>query len=149
MNLYYMTNSANQNSSFNQEGEHMASIKIPTVILFNKHTALYILLHTKFGITVKGHSAQFCIFLVTLKTNLRYFIQHWWMFTFWVQHWLRHSTSVADDFTIWRIDQNLSKNSSGTVTLCYHVNLVIDIPNITENDINSHFFSCHHWVFQK
>ena len=73
MHLYYMTNSANQNSSFIQEVVHMASIKMPTVILFIKHTALYILLHTEFGITVKGHSAQFCIFLVTSKTNLRYF----------------------------------------------------------------------------
>ena len=36
--------------------------------------------------------------------------------------------------------QNLSKNTSGTVTLCYQVNLAIDIPNITENYTNSHFF---------
>ena len=37
-----------------------------------------------------------------------------------------------------KITQNLSKNTSGAVTLCYQVNLAIDIPIITENYINSH-----------
>ena len=35
--------------------------------------------------------------------------------------------------------QNLSKNTSGTVTSYYQVNLAIDSPNITEDYINSHF----------
>ena len=60
MHLYHMTQSANQNSSCNHEAEHMASIKIPTVILFCKHTALCTCkLHTKFRIVVKGNSALF------------------------------------------------------------------------------------------
>ena len=65
------------------------------------------------------------------------------MFTFWGQHWLRHSTSLADDHLNLAPFEELikisAKNSSGTVTLCYHVDLAIDIPNITENYINSHF----------
>ena len=40
--IHHMTNSANQNSSCNYEADHMASIKIPTVILFCKHIALHI-----------------------------------------------------------------------------------------------------------
>ena len=48
----------------------MAIIKIPTVILFCKRTALYIL-HKKNRVFVNGHSAPFCIFFVTLKTNFR------------------------------------------------------------------------------
>ena len=86
--LYHITNSlnsANKNSSYN----HMASIKIPTVILlcyFGKHTVLYIL-HTKWELVVKGHSVPFCIFFVTPKPNFRYFRQHLWLFTYWGQLW--------------------------------------------------------------
>ena len=40
------------------------------------------------------------------------------------------------------------QNSNGISTLssCYQVNLVIDIPNVNENYSTSHFFTCHHWV---
>ena len=49
----------------------MANIKIPTVILFCKHTVLFIL-HKKCGLVVKGRSAPFCIFFVTSKTKFRF-----------------------------------------------------------------------------
>ena len=42
--------------------------------------------------------------------------------------------------------QNLVKNIIGNVTLRYQVNLVIEIPNIAENYINLHVFTCQHWV---
>ena len=42
--------------------------------------------------------------------------------------------------------QNLVKNISGNVASSYQVNLAIGIPNITENYINSHVFTCRHWV---
>ena len=58
----------------------MASINIPTVILFCKHTIVHIL-HTKCGIVAKGHSAPFCICLLPRKPILdismfvvRYFV---------------------------------------------------------------------------
>ena len=76
MHLYHMTDSANQNSSCNpactHEAEHMAGIKIPTVILFCKHTVLYLVhsMHTKCRLVVKGHSAPFCIFLLPRKPIL-------------------------------------------------------------------------------
>ena len=57
-----MTNSAN----YNHEAEHIASIKMPTDIVFCKHTALYIL-NTKLGLVVKGHLVPFCIFLLPRK----------------------------------------------------------------------------------
>ena len=42
--------------------------------------------------------------------------------------------------------QNLVKSIIGNVASSYQVNLVIEIPNITENYINSHIFTCRHWV---
>ena len=36
--------------------------------------------------------------------------------------------------------QNIAKNIIGNVASSYQVNLAIDIPNITENYINSHVF---------
>ena len=69
MDLYHMINSANQNSSCNHKAELMASINIPTVILFCKHTVLNIM-HTKCGLVLKGHSAPFCIFLLPQKPIL-------------------------------------------------------------------------------
>ena len=60
--VYHITNSANQNSSCKHEAELKASIKITTVILFCKHTALYIL-RAKFGLAVKGHSVLFKCFV--------------------------------------------------------------------------------------
>ena len=41
MHVYHKTNSANQNSSCKHKDEHMASVKIPTVTMFCKHTVLY------------------------------------------------------------------------------------------------------------
>ena len=38
--------------------------------------------------------------------------------------------------------QNIVKNIIGNVALSYQVNLTIEIPNITENYINSHVFTC-------
>ena len=71
------------------------------------------------------------------------------MFTFWGPHWYimsqhRCSRWSCKPFTIWRITQNLGKNSSDTVASLYQVNLAIDNPNITEKYINSHFFTYHH-----
>ena len=43
--------------------------------------------------------------------------------------------------------QNLAKNIIGNVALSYQANLAIEIPNITENNINSHVFTCQLWVF--
>ena len=42
--------------------------------------------------------------------------------------------------------QNIVKNIIGNVASSYQVNLAIGIPNITENYINSHVFTCRHWV---
>ena len=42
--------------------------------------------------------------------------------------------------------QNIAKNIIGNVASSYQVNLAIEIPNITENYINSHVFTCRHWV---
>ena len=42
--------------------------------------------------------------------------------------------------------QNLFKNIICNVALSYQVNLAIEIPNITENYIISHAFTCQHWV---
>ena len=65
---------------------------------------------------------------------------------------LHHSISVAGDLVyisqFRRMAQNLSKITSGTVPSCYQVNLAIDIQNITENNTNSHLFTCRHWVSQ-
>ena len=33
-----------------------------------------------------------------------------------------------------------------SVASIYQANLVIEIPNITENYVNSHLFTCRHWV---
>ena len=44
-------------------------------------------------------------------------------------------------FTIWRMTQNMFKNIIGNVASSYQVNLAIEIPNITENYINSNVFS--------
>ena len=42
--------------------------------------------------------------------------------------------------------QNLPKNIIGSVASIYKANLVIEIPNITKNYVNSHLFTCRHWV---
>ena len=42
--------------------------------------------------------------------------------------------------------QNLPKNIIDNVTSIYQANLVIEIPNITENYVNSYLFTCRHWV---
>ena len=42
--------------------------------------------------------------------------------------------------------QNLAKNIIDSVESSYQANLVIEIPNITESYINSHVFTCQHWV---
>ena len=42
--------------------------------------------------------------------------------------------------------QNIAKNIIGNVASSYQVNLAIESPNITENYINSHVFTCPHWV---
>ena len=70
MHLYHITSSANQSSSCNHEAKHMASIKIPTVSLFCKHTVLCIW-HTKCGLVVKGHFSAVLYIFVTSKTNFR------------------------------------------------------------------------------
>ena len=38
------------------------------------------------------------------------------------------------------------QNIIGNVASSYQVNLAIEIPNITENYINSHIFTCQRWV---
>ena len=55
-------------------------------------------------------------------------------------YWL--SRCLCKHFTIWRMTQNII----GNVALSYQVNPVIEIPNITENYINSHVFTCRLWV---
>ena len=42
--------------------------------------------------------------------------------------------------------QNIVKNTIGNVASSYQVNLAIEIPNITENYINSHVFTCRNWA---
>ena len=42
--------------------------------------------------------------------------------------------------------QNLPKNIIGSVASIYQANLVIEIPNTTENYVNSHVFTCRHWL---
>ena len=42
--------------------------------------------------------------------------------------------------------QNVIKNINGNVASSFQVNLAIEIPYITENYINSHVFTCRHWV---
>ena len=59
-------------------------------------------------------------------------------------HWL--SRCLCKHFTIWRMTKNLVKIIIGNVASSYQVNLSTEIPNITENYINSHAFTCHHWV---
>ena len=44
------------------------------------------------------------------------------------------------------MSQNLVKDIIGNVASSYQVNLAIKIPNIIENYINLHVFSCRHWV---
>ena len=39
------------------------------------------------------------------------------------------------------------KNIIGSVASSYQANLVIEIPNINEIYINSHVFTCRHWVY--
>ena len=59
-------------------------------------------------------------------------------------HWL--SRCWCKHFIIWRMTQNLIKNIISIVASSYQVNLAIEIPNITENYINSHVFTCRHWL---
>ena len=42
--------------------------------------------------------------------------------------------------------QNIVKNIIGNVASSYQVNIAIEILSITENYINSHVFTCRHWV---
>ena len=42
--------------------------------------------------------------------------------------------------------QNIVKKTIGNVASSYQVNIAIEIPNITENYINSHVFTCRYWV---
>ena len=42
--------------------------------------------------------------------------------------------------------QNLPKNIIGSVASIYQANLVIEIPDITENYVYLHVFTCRHWV---
>ena len=47
------------------------------------------------------------------------------------------------------LDPNRSKspqNIIGSVASIIQTNLVIEIPNITENYVHSHVFTCRHWV---
>ena len=74
MHLYHMTNLANQNSFCSHKAKLMASIRIPTVILFCKHTALYIF-QKNFRLVVKNHAALFCIFFVTSVLGISNSIQ--------------------------------------------------------------------------
>ena len=105
-------------------------------------------------ISCKGSlSIALGFFFVTSKTNFMFFKQHPWLFTFWQQCWVRHST-LANEWvcvyvnicTIWRITQNLVKNIISNVASSYQVNLAIEIPNITENYMSLYVFSCRHWV---
>ena len=43
--------------------------------------------------------------------------------------------------------QNLSKNIIGSVASIYQANLVIEIPNITENHVNSRYVLIQIWSF--
>ena len=73
-----------------------ASIKTPKEILFCKQTDLYIL-HTKWGVVVRGHLEPLCMLIVTSKTNFMFFKQHPWLFTgWWCQYLVCHSTGVTD-----------------------------------------------------
>ena len=106
-----------------------ASIKTPKEILFCK---------------------LLCMFIVTSKTNFMFFKQHPWLFTgWWRQYLVRQITGVTDRLNISpfeELTQNIAKNIIGNVASSYQVNLAIETPNITENYINSHVFTCRHWV---
>ena len=78
-----------------------------------------------------------------------FFKQHPWLFTgWWSQYLARHSTGrcLCKHFTIWRMTQNIVINIIGKVASSYLVNLAIEIPNTIENYINSHVFTCRHWL---
>ena len=72
-----------------------ASIKTTKEILFCKPTGLYIL-HTRWGLVVRGHLEPLCMFILTPKTNFMFFKQHPWLSTGWRHYWVRHSTGVTD-----------------------------------------------------
>ena len=113
------------------------SIKTPKEILFCKPTGLYIM-HTKWGLVVRGHLAPLCMFIVASKTNFMFF-KHQVVVVYILTsvlstsqqrcHWL--SRCLCKHFSIWRMTQNLVKNIIGIVASSYQVNLAIEIPNIT------------------
>ena len=108
-----------------------------------------LILHTKWGLVVRGHLEPLCMFIVSSKTKFMFFKQHPWLFTgWWRQYLVRHSTGwcLCKHFTFWRMTQNIVKKNIGNVASSYQVNLAIEIPNITENYIKSHVFTCRYWV---
>ena len=42
--------------------------------------------------------------------------------------------------------QNIAKNIIVNMSSSYQVNLAIESPNVTENYIDLHVFTCRHWV---
>ena len=99
-----------------------ASIKTTKEILFCKQTGLYIL-HTKWGLVVRGHLEPLCMFILTPKTNFMFFKQHLWLSTGWRHYWVRHSTGVTDWVCVY---VNISpfeewlKNSSKTLLAMWY-----------------------------
>ena len=140
-NIAWLPQSIEICSVTTKQSSHLleASIKTPYKILFCKQMGLYIL-HTKWGLFVKGHLAPLCMFIVTSKTNFMFFrttpmdvyiltpvlskSQH-------QCHWLIRCLCKHFTFEEWL------KISSKTSLVMWHraikVNLAILIPNITEN----------------
>ena len=111
------------------------------------------ILHTKWGLVVRGHVEPLCTFIITSKTNFMFFKQHLWLFTgWWRQYLVRHSTGVTGwvgvyvNISPFEERLKISSKTSLASSYMYQVNLAIEIPNITENYINSHVFTCRHWV---
>ena len=97
-------------------------------------------------ISCMGHLAPLCMFFSYLENQFYEFSNstrtclHSEVSIEYVTALVSLSRCSCKHFTI------LGKNITGSVASSYQVNLEIEIPNITENYINSHIFTCHHWV---
>ena len=102
------------------------------IVVFPDHTHLLFLyiLHTKWGLVVRGHLEPLCMFIVTSKTNFMFFKQHPWLFTgWWRQYLVRHSTGVTDWVGVYvtariltgtyLLQKNRNSFSGGTVDLVW------------------------------
>ena len=146
MHLYHMTFWANRNSSHYHEVEQPCAqgqrqnTKRNSILFVSKlsckgslRAVLYVFCYLENQFYVVQTAPKFVYTLRSLLSTS----QHRF-------HWL--SQCLCKHFTIWRMTRNLFQNIIGNVASSYQVNLAIEIPNVTENDINLHFFTCQRWV---